>query len=462
MNVAGDASTDFLSRLEAAIALRAAWLESTRIPLLKEMLGTYRSLIESLTGTLIKKGLLREDPYAPRDKIVAMVAPPDTAILEGDEDAEVGRRIFAYRRQLGFLVDGLKYTLPAMNAAALKGILALVGYVDWESFGEGSHSPTTRAFARLVTQVLVSKDGLSSQVLHDSQVKIVKLARDIREAVGELEAWHRESWKAEVRAKVLPQVSPQPPKSGEERTARVLAIRKAFEHVLSEGTWQQQLAVEILGEDQPPGSAERMEKLLTSLAIPRMVVSSPEEATKHRAELLAAVRAVCAAAAEIDYCEEALGDNQRAIEKRSLGFFQRILRWFRRNRDRPDGRCYDIQHESKTESINFLRFVSEMKELKVVLAEIGQAGTPASARIEAMDEEQLCDFLDWQLRQLRRLHPRMEGLNELFQLKAANDGSSPPRSIKLALLAIENLVARANTVRRDSIARLERAHTAQA
>jgi hypothetical protein len=79
-----------------------------------------------------------------------------------------------------------------------------------------------------------------------------------------------------------------------------------------------------------------------------------------------------------------------------------------------------------------------------------------------MDEEQLCDFLDWQLRQLRRLHPRMEGLNELFQLKAANDGSSPPRSIKLALLAIENLVARANTVRRDSIARLERAHTAQA
>ena len=78
--------------------------------------------------------------------------------------------------------------------------------MDWEGFGELSHSPTTRTLARMMTKVQLGLDGLSSRVLHESQTQIEKLSRDILERTGELEAWHRESWKAEVRAKALPRV----------------------------------------------------------------------------------------------------------------------------------------------------------------------------------------------------------------------------------------------------------------
>jgi hypothetical protein len=451
-------STDFLRRLEEAIALRGKWLETVRIPLLKDAVGTYRSLFEGIVATLSKKGLLREDPYAYEGKVSAIVAPPDTALSETGDDTEVGRRIAAYRRQLEFLLNGLPSTLASMDLVALKGISSLLSYVDWEGFGERSHSPTTRALARLVIGVRLSKDGLSSRALQESQEHIGKLARDIRERVAEMEAWHRESWKAQVRAKVLPLVSSHAPKTGDERATKALLIKKAFEQALPEGTWHPQFVQEILGEDQPPGSAERLEKLLVSLAVPRPTISKPDDAPRRRTALLEAVRGVCSAAQEIGQCEEALLENERAVQNRRLGVFQRIKQWFQKKMGRLDNPVYDIEYrpsptaELKTESIDFLRFVSEMKELSVVLVEITEAGSPGHRRVEAMEEVELCDFFGWLLRQLRQLHDRMEGLNALFHVKAVRDQGGTVRSIKLELLAIENGMIRADAARHENMA----------
>jgi hypothetical protein len=455
-------SPDFLSRIEEAVARRATWLEEIRIPQLKDMLGTYRSLFENVAGTLVKKGLLREDPYDYEGKVAAIVVPPDSALSDSDNTAEVSRRIVAYRRQLDFLLDSLQFTLASMDLSALKRISSLLSYIDWESFGETSHSPTTRALARLVTKVRLSMDALSSRVLHESQTQIEKLSRDIRERAAELEAWQRESWKAEVRAKVLPLVSPHRDRTGEERAAKILAIRKAFEQALPEGTWHPQLVQEIIGEDHSSGSGELKEKLIASLAIPKPVTAKPDNVPQRRIEILEAVQSVCGTAEDIGYCEAILVENEHALENRRLSFLQRVRRWFQKSFGRLDDRLYDIEYpaspsaDAKTESIDFLRFVSEMKELRAVLAEVSEAGSPGSLRIEKMGEEQLCDFLDWQLRQLRQIHRRMEGLNTMFQVKAVHDRGGSARSIKLELLAIENCMNRADAVRRESIAYLEK------
>jgi hypothetical protein len=157
-----------------------------------------------------------------------------------------------------------------------------------------------------------------------------------------------------------------------------------------------------------------------------------------------------------------LAENEHGIEKRRLTFFQRIRRWMLKSQGRLDDRFYDIEYrlspsaEVKTEAIDFVKLVSEMQELKAVLAEIAVAGSPAYRRLAAMDEEQLCDFLDWQLRQVRLLHRRMEGLNDLFQVRAMRDRGGSARSIKLELLAIENCLNRAEAVHHECIERLEK------
>jgi hypothetical protein len=283
---------------------------------------------------------------------------------------------------------------------------------------------------------------------------MARVTRDIAGRVAELEAWNRESWKAEVRAKVLPRVSSHPARTGEERTARTLLIRKAFEQAMPGSAWHAQLIQEILEEDKAAGSADRMERLIASLAVPRPATAEPENALQSRGELRDAVRKVCRAAGEIGYCEEVLVENEHAIEMRRLSFFQRIRRWLQKSLGRLDDRFYEIElrpspsADVKTETIDFLKFVSEMNEMKSVLAEITASGSPGHRRIEAMDEEQLSDFLDWQLRELRHLHRRMEGLNALFQVTAVHERGGAARSIKLELLAIENLMNRAEAARR--------------
>jgi len=453
-----NAIPDFLRRLEDALSQRAAWLEATRIPLLKDLVGTYRTLFESVVGTLVKKGLLRVDPYNYDGKTSAILVPPDTVPPDAEEDVEIGRRIAAYRRQMEFLATQIPFTLAALDLPLLKKVSALFSYLDWEGFSETSHSPTTRALARRVMNVGLSKDALSSRVLHESRLQIGKLSRDIRERIVEIESWHRESWKAALRAKVLPRVTAQEARTADERAARALVIKKAFEVASPDGTWHPHLVQEILGEDHPPGADERREKLLASLALPRAGVAKPDDGPRRRTELLDAIRGLCRAGEEIALCRQVLEENERAVETRKLGVFQKLRRWLRRRLGRREDRFYQIEYRSsagaelQVETIDFLRLVSEMQELHGVLADVAQPGSPGHRRIEAMDEAKLCDFLDWQVRQLRQLHRRMEGLNVLFQVKAVEAQSAAVRSIKLELLAIENGLIRGDAARRDSMA----------
>jgi hypothetical protein len=442
----------FLPRLEEALRLRATWLESVVIPTLKDSLVTYRSLLEGVAGTLVKKGLLREDLYDYERKASGILAPPDSSLPEIGDNSELSHRMVAYRRLLDFLVDEMPLTLASLDLAAVQQISSLVSYVDWERFGEGSQSPTTRALARLTTKVRASKDQLSASLLHESQSHIRESVRDIRERLAEVEAWHHEAWKAEVRAIALPQILPRLTGAEEERVAETVLVREAFTRALPQGTWHPQLAHEILAEDP--------EKLLLSLMVPAAAPATPENGADRRLALLDAVRGVCRIARDLGYCQDVLSRNERAMEKPRLGLLQRFRRWLRRTPGRRGGdRRYDIEYrpspraDASRETVDFPSFIAEVQELRTVLAETAKAGGRGHRRVQAMDAEQVLDFLGWLLRELRQMYHRMDGLNTFFQAGGRGSGA---RGIKLELLAIENGMKRAEAIHREYVERTER------
>jgi hypothetical protein len=129
---------------------------------------------------------------------------------------------------------------------------------------------------------------------------------------------------------------------------------------------------------------------------------------------------------------------------------------------RHGDRLYAIQHrapssaEATTETVDFPRFISEVQELRITLAEIAKSGSRGHRRIQAMEAEQLLEFLEWLLRELRQMYRRMDGLNALFQAGKAGTRAGGTRGIKLELLAIENGMKRAELVRREYIERTEK------
>ena len=437
-------SRGFLPRLEEALGLRAAWLESVRLSLLREMMVAYRSFFETMVSALIKKGFLGEDRYDYGNPAGASELPIDEAITEDAESIEVNRRVSAYRRLLASLVDELPSSLASMDPASLARVWGVFSYLDWERFGEGSPSPTTRVLARRVAGLRAGRDRISAQAMHEVQTDLEKTSRDVHGILGEIERWHHERWKADVRSKVLPQILPRLTGAEEERVAETVLISEAFARALPKAEWHPQLVHEILAEDP--------EKLLASLRVP-----APEAvpAADLRPALRDALRGICRTARDIGYCMEVLSRNERAVERPRVGFLGRLWRWMRRGAAQRSERLYIIKSQptpsapAVVETVDFPRFVGEVQELRVMLAELGKPGGREHRRMHAMDVDQLLDFLEWLLREMRQAYRRMDGLNAVFQARAAAGRDGPARGIRLELMAIENAIKRAETARRD-------------
>jgi hypothetical protein len=454
-----NAPDDFLGILQKALAARGAWLEKSAVPALGEGLRTFRSLLGTAVGTLVKKGLLGQDRYDYDVRPTELETPPDTPLPEGAETDEVGARLAAYGRQIDLLVT-TPLSLDALSSSQVRKISSLLTYIDWAGFGEGSPSPTTRAFAQAAAKVRLSPDGLSARVVHESLAQIQKLAGEVARHLADVEAWQRESWKAEVRAKVLPSFSVRVARANGDRTEDLLAFRKAFDRVPG-GSWNAELALQVLDEEFSEDSAARKEKLLSSLRVPQPRPPVVEAAVDHRPEILSAIHDLCHIARELSIAEGVLVDNEHSLETRTLGVFGRMRRFFQRVMGKFRDRFYEItlaprgssRPEPRTETIDFLRFLADLRELRGLLAELGNPESGEGRRIQGMSEEELCSLLDWQVRQVRHTHRRMEGLNAFFQLRAVEDLGSSARSIKLELLRIENSIARADKVHDECAAR---------
>jgi len=89
--------------LDAAVDKRRQWLEAQQIPLLKETLASYTSMFEGVMAMLIRKGLLREDPYNYDQAVTDITIPKDDVLPEFENSDEVSYRLAAFRRQLKFV-----------------------------------------------------------------------------------------------------------------------------------------------------------------------------------------------------------------------------------------------------------------------------------------------------------------------------------------------------------------------
>ncbi len=75
-------SRPFPSLLASALEKRAAWLRVSCLPRLKGLLDTYQALMEGVLSLLVRKGMLRDDPYDYEQPGGKITLPEDTALPE--------------------------------------------------------------------------------------------------------------------------------------------------------------------------------------------------------------------------------------------------------------------------------------------------------------------------------------------------------------------------------------------
>ncbi|HVP18148.1 MAG TPA: hypothetical protein VMU36_04070 [Spirochaetia bacterium] len=454
----------FLQQLTEALAKRRQWLEAIQLPRLKDACSRYRTQFESAMGTLIKKGLLREDPYNYEQSVTDIIVPNDGPLPEFESADETSYRLAAFRRQLKFIVEGQEFNLDALKLARLKKLSALLSYINWHEFGEKSSSPTTRAFARVFMKVLLGPDAMSAQILKDQETQIVKTFNEGRSIIADLVAWHRESWKAEVRRVLLPRFALD--LGGEEgKKEEILrTMRKEFAKDMDGQPWYPALAQELVAEELEIDGASRKAKLLASLVIPEPTPAEKSGPQPARPILMEAVRIVSRPHEELITAVESLSETERLLQPREGGLGYVLRRLFGlAPREKPDAHTYEIQYSepaagtTRTEKVSFPQFADETRKKATLLAAIAAGTGPAYKRLVKTPDTPLSAFLDKQLNELLLIHRRLAGFNTLFQNQVASSGKQGVRGIKLELLAIRNSIVKANQRRHEYGERAEAA-----
>jgi hypothetical protein len=442
-------------QLDAALETRRQWLEAEQVPRLREALASFEALFEGAIMMLIRKGLLREDPYNYEQAFSDITIPKDDALPEFENSDELSYRLAAYRRQLKYVSTEYPLDLPTLNLARLKKLSSLITYVNWLEMGESSKSPTTKAFARVFMKVRMSTDTMASQILKDSELQIVKTTHQVRSFLADLIAFCRESWKADIRRLVLPSLAAGGGDGHTRREEMLKGIRRGFANRMEGRPWYPSLAEEIADEELAENSEERKSKVLASLAVAAPVKPKVTEALDGRAILLDSVKLFSRPNEEFSTAIAVLEENERLlaeVKSSGGGWLKRLLG--SGPAVKADDHVYKVQYAEpgnptpKTETIDFPAFSAEVQKKASLLAALASGTGPAFRRLAGTSEEQLAGFVDKQLNELLLIHRRLGCLNTMFQARVVQEKKTA-RGIKVELLSIKNAIVKANQRRRE-------------
>jgi hypothetical protein len=186
---------------------------------------------------------------------------------------------------------------------------------------------------------------MASQILKDAEIQIVKTVHQVRALIAELIAFHRESWKAELRRKVLTQVDLGALEGRARKEEAVRAIRRGFVQSMNGKPWYPALSEEVIQEEIAEDGPARKEKILASLALAEPAAVKVAAAPEGKTVLMEAVRILCRPHEEVAAALAVLEENERLLHDSrgaSGGWLRRLLG--RGAEQQGESRSYKVQY----------------------------------------------------------------------------------------------------------------------
>ncbi|MDR0452099.1 MAG: hypothetical protein LBH15_03570, partial [Treponema sp.] len=209
-------------KMAEALSTRAEKLEREEMPKLKESFRTFHNAFYSIYSLLLKRKLIREDPYKDEAKIAEIEIPETGNFPENERADRMGLRLAAFDNQLDFIVNFYQFTLANFSLEKIKRILGLIKYIDWVRFvTDAAANTNTNHLVELVNQAKTQKDPLSITILGDSLTNLGKSTGTIMALLKGISDYDREAFKAEIRGKVTSSMPAETP-------PQVQAIRKKY------------------------------------------------------------------------------------------------------------------------------------------------------------------------------------------------------------------------------------------
>jgi hypothetical protein len=452
-----DSISDYQKALSQALDARREWLEKTESSKFKEEFRVFHAAYAALYNLFLKKGILNEDPYKNEAKMGGEIEVPETgAFADTDRKDQLSLRLSNFDNQLDFLINFHQFSLDFLTLDRIKRILALVKYVDWVHLSDSSTSPNTRAVGELVNQAKAGPDPLSLSVVGESLTNLTKTTGNILKYLKEISDFDREAYKLEIRNNITGGMP-----AGE--TPGLPQIKKKFAALMPGKPFYPDLIEEILKEDYSNSGAALRENILKQLAIPDDKPKVVKSAVSFKSILIDGLNAIGSAALTFTEIGPKLDENKTFLESRKHGFWDAVKQLLQQiMKKEPEPVVYDVQYMDPIkgipvkESVNFNNFRSDLDRKTRILMTLGARGG-AAARLEAMDEPQLMNLLERNIREVQNLHKILSALDDFFKISMGKENREKVKGIKPELATVKNAIVKANQKRHEFSAQKEEA-----
>jgi hypothetical protein len=451
------AENAWYAALHEALSQRYEWLSNSEIPKLRDCLRQFHTAYSTLYNILLTKGTIAADPYKNESKMSELVMPETGLLNETNKRDQFSLRLANYDNQLDYIVNFYTLSVDTLTQEKIKILLAVVRFIDWLHTTPDSPSYNTQAMANIITtERQHPSDLLAAKKFGDSLKKLETMTKEITAILKELSDYNREIYKADVRAQITSNMTAS--------EITVANIKKKFPAVFKGKPFYTELIEEIVNEDCSPEAPVLQKKLLKSLAVEDVVQEKAKQPVTSKPYLIEGLNAIGSAGGTLGEILAKVETNHKLFQnkKKSLGkkireIFAAIL-----NKE-PEPIVYVCESVDPNrngslvqEKISYNQFHDELEKKVRILRALVALGS-AAAKLEVMEESQLSDLLDRNIRDLQIYHRQLSFFDDFFKSAVDKVDKGKVKGIKPELSTIKNAISKATAKKHDYMAAQEEA-----
>jgi hypothetical protein len=443
----------YQEQLVEGLEARSVWLEKTQLDKLKDEFRSYHSAFAIIYDILLKKGSIQPDPYKHEAKMGEIQIPSSEEVAENEKINEISIRLSNFDNQLDFLVNFYSFNIDFLTLERIKRISSLVKYINWSSQTNSSVNVNTRIVIGLLNEIKTSADTMSISMISESQVRLIKSSSAIMQILKTVMEFQREWYKKEIFVKIVNNLSLNFDNAYARRNDIINQIKKNFHGAMPGVPFYPDLVEELVKEldtrDGPPLRAA----VLKALSVPEKKTDKKKEPVAYKPFLIDGLRALGGSAVSLSEILQKFNDNNDAFANVKKTFGQRIREIIREMLNKePEPVLYDIQYVDTArgttvkDKVDFIQLQQDMERRIRVMTSFSTKGA-TTAKLDSLEETQLLDHLNRNLKDLQTIHKTLTALDDCFKLTAVPEIKDKIKGVKPELSAIKNVIIAANQKR---------------
>ncbi len=454
-----ETTTDFNTQLGEILKKYRDHIETKVIPKLREDFRIMQSVFENIYNLLLRKALIKEDPYKYEQKFTEVTVPPSGPFTESEKQNEMSHRLANYHSQLDFINTYYQLSVDFLNINRIKKLVGLIKYIDWPNLAQNATNTTTVTLSEYLERIKKGSDKLATGIVSDAEKQLAKLSIEILKALKTLTNYHRENYKFEIRNTVLPKIDFNEKQIDPLSEDAIKLVKKTFAQEIKGKPFYPDLIKEILLEEYSDKKETFQKKLLEKLKI-----SEEKKTVKKKKEpplkdtLLEGLYILSGARSDLETALKKLKENSDIIEHRKLSLGEKFKRWIMKTvYGKDDTLTYEVEipnvetGTTRKEKINFTGFINQVNKKIQILSKLSLRSGVLYHKLREASEEQIFDFLTKQIQELERIHKKMEALNIFFMSETPREEREKLRGIKIELSSIKNYIVKSNKKKYDYI-----------